>query len=158
MVAASKFNNTSLSMATAGATTAGMHLVTSVDTLKLALYTTAPVAGDLVYNSTLGVGGGLEVSVPAVGYTAAGNTCSTSNGAISTTTMTLKCSNPAVWTASGAGFALQYFLLYDSTATTATCNLLMYWNNGSTITLAASDTLTVTDFTSATGYLSISCA
>jgi hypothetical protein len=72
--------------------------------------------------------------------------------------MTLKCSNPAVWTATGGGFTMRYFLLYDSTASTATANVLMYWDNGSNIVLAAADTLTVTDFTSATGYLSISCA
>jgi hypothetical protein len=41
---------------------------------------------------------------------------------------------------------MRYFILYDSTASSALANLLMYWDYGSTLTLSGAngDTLTVT--------------
>lgn len=47
------------------------------------------------------------------------------------------------WTASGAGFAASAAVVYKSTGTAASSPLVGYLDFGSTITLAAGDTLTV---------------
>lgn len=155
MTAATTFYGTAVQMATAGSTTASLRLYSGgTDTLKLAFYTaaTAVARTDLVYATTL-VGGSVEVA-GSLGYTIGGHTCGVASGSQATNVVTLKAaSNPGAVTASGAGFSVRYFVLYDSTASTATCNLLMFWDYGSTITLASGDSVTCTDVT--TGYATI---
>ena len=157
MTAATKFYNTAQQMATAGTTTASLRLFSGgTDTLKLAFYTAAfspSQESDLVYATTLVGSGSVEVA-GSLGYTVGGHTCGLASGTRSGATVTLKAaSNPGAVTASGAGFAGRYFVLYDSTASTATCNLLMFWDYGTTITLASGDSVTCTDVT--TGYATI---
>ena len=75
------------------------------------------------------------------GYTTGGNSAGTNSTATqSGGTYTLTLSNPAVWTASGAGFAFQYAVLVD---TTASVNVA-YWDYGSSQTVAPGETVTVT--------------
>lgn len=146
-ISATKFKRTVSGMARGGAS--GTGLLLNADTLKMALYTATAApdnAGtDLVYAATL-TGGATEVA-SGNGYTTAGNTCGAGITSNSAGTETLKTtSNPAAWTASTSGFSMRYFVLYDSTATTALANLLMFWDYGSTLTLSGAngDTLTVT--------------
>jgi hypothetical protein len=145
-ISASKFQRTVSGIARGGAS--GTGLLLNADTIKLALYTagTAPSASsDLVYAATL-TGGATEVG-SGNGYTTGGNTCGAGITSNSTGTETLRTtSNPTAWTAATSGFSMRYFILYDSTASSALANLLMYWDYGSTLTLSGAngDTLTVT--------------
>ena len=75
------------------------------------------------------------------GYTTGGNSAGVnSTPTQSGGTYTLTLSNPAVWTASGAGFAFQYAVLVDSTAGVN----VAYWDYGSSQTVAPGETVTVT--------------
>lgn len=145
-ISASKFQRTVSGLARGGAS--GTGLLLNADTIKLALYTatTAPsAASDLVYAGTL-TGGATEVG-SGNGYTTTGNTCGAGITSNSSGTETLRTtSNPTAWTASSSGFSMRYFVIYDSTASAALANLLMYWDYGSTLSLSGSngDTLTVT--------------
>jgi hypothetical protein len=70
--------------------------------------------------------GGNTLANPTIGYTAGTNTAK------------FDADDPTVWTASGAGFALRYVVVYDSTSSI----LIGYCDYGSTLTLAAGDTFT----------------
>jgi hypothetical protein len=48
--------------------------------------------------------------------------------------------SPAAWTASGAGFSFRYAVLTDATTSTN----VAYWDYGSSQTVAAGETVTVT--------------
>jgi hypothetical protein len=76
------------------------------------------------------------------GYTTGGNTCG--SPAITTTAasnrMEFKVNSPTAWTASGAGFAFRYVVLYETTNSI----LIGYDDYGSTVTLNPSDTFTYT--------------
>jgi len=109
------------------------------DTIKMALFTatyTPNQDSDELYSGLTnevanGNGyttGGVTLASPSITYTGASNT-----SAFKSTT------NPS-WTASGAGFALRYCVIYDST----TDLLIGYLDYGSTLTLAATDVFTVT--------------
>ena len=78
----------------------------------------------------------------ANGYTAGGAT--TTIGITETTgTVTVTATDPAAWTASGAGISFRYAALYNDTATSPADALIAYWDNGSTTTVTAGNTLTV---------------
>lgn len=74
------------------------------------------------------------------GYTTGGNAVT---GSLSgTTTVTFDTSDPAVWTASGAGFSARYAVLYEVAG-----NVLAYFLLDSTpadVTITAGNTLTIT--------------
>lgn len=74
------------------------------------------------------------------GYTTGGNAVT---GTLSgTTTVTFDTSDPAVWTASGAGFSARYAVLYEVAG-----NVLAYFLLDSTpadVTITAGNTLTIT--------------
>lgn len=74
------------------------------------------------------------------GYTTGGNAATTSSATQSGGTYKLVLNSPTAWTASGAGFSVQYAVLVDSTTSTN----VGYWDYGSSVTLAAGDTFTVT--------------
>lgn len=75
------------------------------------------------------------------GYTTGGNTCGTnSTPTQSGGTYSVTLSNPTAWTASGAVGPFQYAVLVD---TTAGVNI-GYWDYGTPITMAASDTFAFT--------------
>ena len=76
----------------------------------------------------------------ANGYTAGG---ATTTIGISETggTVTVTATDPAAWTASGAGITFRYAALYNDTS--ASDNLVAYWDNGSSTTVTAGNTLQV---------------
>lgn len=76
----------------------------------------------------------------AGGYTAGGNAASTTSASQTGGTFKLVLANPAVWTATGAGFTFRYAILWDSTTSTP----VGYWDYGSSQAVAAGETVTVT--------------
>lgn len=73
------------------------------------------------------------------GYTTGGNAVTVSSATHSGGTYKLVLTDPAVWTASGAGFSFRYAVLVD---TTANVNV-GYWDYGGSQAVAASETVTV---------------
>lgn len=73
------------------------------------------------------------------GYTTGGNSAAVSSSAASAGVYKLVLADPAVWTATGAGFSFQYAVLVD---TTAGVNV-GYWDYGSSQAVAAGETVTV---------------
>ena len=74
------------------------------------------------------------------GYTTGGNAAATVSSTQSGGTYKLVLSSPTAWTASGLGFTFQYAVLVDSTTGTN----VGYWDYGSSQTVAAGETVTVT--------------
>ena len=74
------------------------------------------------------------------GYTTGGNAATTVSSTQTGGTYKLVLSSPTAWTASGAGFTFQYAVLVDSTTGTN----VGYWDYGSSQTVAAGETVTVT--------------
>lgn len=104
------------------------------DVWKIALSNRAPVvATDATLSDAVEISAGN-------GYTAGGNTATTSSSTQTSGTYKLVLSSPATWTATGGSIGpLRYAILYDST----TNNLVGYWDYGSSITLANGDTFTL---------------
>jgi hypothetical protein len=106
------------------------------DTLRLALTNTAPVNTqgvlDLVTNH--------PPPAAANGYTAGGNTITTSSSLQTTGTYKLTLAD-SVFTATAGGIGpFRYAILYDDTA--AADQLIGFWDYGSSITLADGETFT----------------
>lgn len=120
----------------------GDHNLNS-NTVKVALFTTAPVAADQNYAATL-AGGATEVA-NGNGYTTGGNSGGASISANVTGTETVRTTSaiPA-WTASSSGFTLRYAVAYNDT--NANDRLIGFWDYGSSLTLSGAngDTFTVT--------------
>jgi hypothetical protein len=76
----------------------------------------------------------------AGGYTAGGNAASTTSAAQTGGTYKLVLASPSVWTATGAGFTFRYVIFWNST----TSQPVAYWDYGSSQTVAAGETVTVT--------------
>lgn len=74
------------------------------------------------------------------GYTTGGNAASTTSASQTGGTFKLVLASPTAWTATGAGFSFQYAVLTDSTTGTN----IAYWDYGSSQTVAAGETVTVT--------------
>ena len=79
----------------------------------------------------------------ANGYTAGGATTTISGTTQSGGTLTIVASDPAAWTASGAGITFRYAALYNDTPTSPADPLIAYWDNGSSTTVTAGNTLQV---------------
>jgi hypothetical protein len=111
----------------------------SSHTFKVGLATGAPDPTHAVRGA-----GGIDTNelTTANGYTAGGAT--TTIGITETTgTVTVTATDPAAWTASGAGITFRYAFLYNDTATSPADALIAYWDNGSNTTVTAGNTLTV---------------
>jgi len=117
------------------------------DTLKIALTNTAPtVATDTVWNTTVA-----PAPAAANGYSAGGNTITTTSSAQTSGTYKLVLAD-SVFTASGGSIGpFRYVILYNSTASNA---VIGYYDYGSSITLADTETFTV-DFDAANGVLTL---
>ena len=114
---------------------------------KCALTNTAPTQlTDTVWNTTV-----YPAPAAANGYTAGGNTLTTSSAATTTGTFKLVLAD-TVFTATAGGMGpFRYAILYNSSATN---KLVGYYDYASSVTLAVSETFTV-DFDNAAGVLTL---
>ena len=74
------------------------------------------------------------------GYTTGGNAATVTSATQTGGTYKLVLASPSTWTATGAGFSFQYAVLVDTTTSTN----VAYWDYGSSQTVAAGETVTVT--------------
>jgi len=111
------------------------------DTLKVALTNTAPSSSNTVLANITQISG-------TNGYTTGGTTTTQSSSAQSSGTYKLIIGD-VTFTASGGSMGpFRYAVLYNSTA--ASSQLVAYWDYGSSITLADTETFTV-DFDGTNG-------
>ncbi len=109
----------------------GMNL--GSDTWKVALAATINLADSTFTPGTTDLATGN-------GYTAGGNTCSVTSSSQTGGTYKLVLGNPAVWTATGAGFTFRYAILWNAT----TNQPVGAWDYGSSQVVAVGETVTVT--------------
>jgi hypothetical protein len=123
----------------------GHNLQTAV--FKVALTNTAPTAAsDTVWNTTVA-----PAPVAANGYTAGGNTLTTSSASTTSGTFKLVLAD-SVFTATAGGIGpVRYAIIYNSSASN---KVVGYYDYGSSLTLASGETLTV-DFDATNGVLTI---
>lgn len=123
----------------------GHNLQTAV--FKVALTNTAPTAAsDTVWNTTVA-----PAPAAANGYTAGGNTLTTSSASTTTGTFKLVLAD-SVFTASGGSIGpFRYAIIYNSSASN---KVVGYYDYGSSITLADTEPLTV-DFNDSAGVLTL---
>lgn len=123
----------------------GAHNLGS-DQLKVALTNTAPTAGtDDEY---------ADIVSPIAGTNLSGATpfnVTTSSSAQTSGTYKLVC-NDLVLTATGAVGPFRYVVLYNDTSTGD--KLIAYWDRGSSVTMANTDTFTI-DFDGSNGVLTL---
>ena len=117
------------------------------DTLKVYLTNNTPdAAADAVFAD-------LPEIAPGNGYTAGGNTATQTSSVQTGGIYKLVLADPAIWTAAGGSIGpFRYAVLYN--ATTASGNLIGWWDYGTSITLGAGDTFAV-DFDPTSGVLTI---
>jgi hypothetical protein len=108
------------------------------DTLKVLLTNTIPIATNAVYGDISGneLGSGN-------GYTTGGATVTTTSSTQTSGTYKYLASlaNPT-WTATGSMGPFRYAVMYDSSASTKA--LIGWWDYGSPLTLASTNTFTIT--------------
>lgn len=123
----------------------GHNLQTAV--FKVALTNTAPTAAsDTVWNTTVA-----PAPAAANGYAAGGNTLTTSSASTTSGTFKLVLAD-SVFTATAGGIGpVRYAIIYNSSATN---KVVGYYDYGSSITLADTETLTV-DFDATNGVLTL---
>lgn len=116
-------------------------------TFKLALTNTAPtVASDTAWST-----GTYPAPAAANGYTAGGNTLTTSSASTTSGTFKLVLAD-SVFTATAGGIGpVRYGIIYNSSASN---KVVGYYDYGSSITLADTETLTF-DFDGSNGVLTI---
>lgn len=103
------------------------------DTLKIALTNSAPVASNTVLANITQIANGN-------GYTTGGTTVTITASSQTSGTYSL-VGNDVVFTASGTMATFRYAVLYNDTATND--ELIGWWDYGSGVTLADTETLTV---------------
>lgn len=126
-----------------------VHDLDGTHTLRCALTNTAPTNTDTSFLS-----GSLHPPPAATnGYTAGGNTLSPT---LSETSGTAKLVfTDSVFTASGGNLGpFRYVIIYNDTATSPADALIAYYDYGSSITLADTETFTV-DFDATNGFFQL---
>lgn len=115
------------------------------DTLKIALTNSAPVATNTVLTDITQISG-------TNGYTTGGTAATISSSAQTSGTYKLVLAD-VTFTASGGSMGpFQYAVLYNDTA--ATDELISWWDYGSAVTLADTETFTV-DFSASNGVMTL---
>lgn len=133
MAAYNKFN-----LFTQDACNAVHNFASGSQIFKVMLTNTAPVAtnhlyGDISSNEVASGGG----------YTTGGNTSAMSDSSSSGTEKVI-ATNPTAWTGSGGGMGpFRYVVVYNTTPTTPLKPLVCWFDYGSSISLNAGDTFTV---------------
>ena len=123
----------------------GHNLQTAV--FKVALTNTAPTAAsDTVWNTTVA-----PAPAAANGYTSGGNTITTSSASTTSGTFKLVLADTTFTATSGGIGPFRYAILYNSSASN---KVVGYWDYGSSVTLADTETFTV-DFDATNGVLTI---
>jgi hypothetical protein len=122
----------------------GHNLQTAV--FKVALTNTAPAATDLTWNTTAH-----PAPAAANGYTAGGNTITTTSATTTSGTFKLILADSVFTAAGGSIGPVRYAVLYNSSAASKGVG---WYDYGSSITLADGETLTV-DFDGTNGVLTI---
>ena len=117
------------------------------DTLKVMLTNTLPNVATATKYSDISA---TELA-NAAGYTTGGVTASITSSAQTSGTYKLVLGDVS-WTASAGMGPFKYAVLYNNTATNK--ELIGYWDNGSSVTLANAETFTV-DFDPTTGVLTL---
>lgn len=102
------------------------------DVWKVALAATINLA------NTAFVAGTTDLAT-ANGYTAGGNTCTTTSSSQTAGLFKLVLASPAIWTATGAGFTYRYAILYNSTLNIP----IGSWDYGSSQIVTAGETVQV---------------
>lgn len=117
------------------------------DTLKVYLTNATPSASTNAVKADLA-----EISA-GNGYTAGGNTAAVTSSTQTGGLYKLVLADPTSWAATGGSMGpFRYAVLYNST--TASGNLIGWWDYGTSITLSSGDTFTV-DFDPTTGVLTL---
>ena len=125
----------------------GVHTFGS-DTLKVALTNTTPNATDEILTDIGQITAGS-------GYTAGGNTATTTSALQTAGVFRLVLADPPSWTGDGAGMeAFQYAVLYNDTPADPVDPLIGYWDYGASVGLNSGDVFTV-DFNPTSGVLTI---
>lgn len=114
------------------------------DTWRVILSNTAPDVTDVTQADAA------ELTTSG-GYTVNGNTCAVTSSTQTGGTYKLVLADPAAWTATGGGFTFRYAILWDQTVD----RLAGWWDYGSSVALAAGDTLTV-DLSAVDGVFTVS--
>lgn len=124
---------------------AGVHNFDS-NTFKVMLCNTAPVATNSIKSN-------LTEITAANGYTAGGTATTISTSVSSGTTKIV--GTDVVFTAAGGSIGpLRYAVLYNDTPTSPADPLIGFWDYGSSITLADTETLTI-DFDATNGIFTV---
>lgn len=108
----------------------------STHVFKVALSNSAPSPGHAVR-------GDIGELTTGNGYTAGGQTTTIGGTTQAGGTLTITATDPAAWTATGAGITFRYAALYNDTQTTPVKPLVAYWDNGSSTTVTSGNTLQV---------------
>lgn len=116
------------------------------DVLKVALSNTAPVATNTILANITQISG-------TNGYTTGGTQATIASSSHTAGTYKLVL-NDVVFTATGSMGPFRYAVLYNDTPTSPVDPLIGWWDYGSSITLAATETFTV-DFDPTNGALTL---
>lgn len=119
----------------------------AADTLKIMLTNTAPIASNTVKSNLTEITAGN-------GYTAGGGTLTGITSAQTSGIYKLIASKPVFTAAGGTIGPFRYAVIYNDTPTSPAKPLIGWWDYGSAITLADTETLTV-DIDNINGILSL---
>ena len=117
------------------------------DTLKIALTNTAPTASSATMSDITQISSGN-------GYTSGGTQATISSSAQSSGTYKLVLADVVFTAAGGSIGPFRYAVLYNDTPTSPADPLIGYWDYGSSVTLADTETFTV-DFDGTTGVMTL---
>lgn len=117
------------------------------DTFKVVLTNSAPSAANTVLTDITQISAG-------TGYTTGGNAATVTSWGQSSGTAKLILADPTTWTATGSMGPFRYAVLYDDTPTSPADPLIGYWDYGSSVQLASTETFTV-DFDGTNGVFTV---